>query len=513
MNILNPTPARCVGFQPSSVLCPTLSGPRMYLAASLLLAGLCTAPAANISLNKDDARGDSSFNSDGNWSSGAAPSAGKTYATENFTLRTPADANDYTFAGDSLSVDAGGRLIGKTKGTKQVITVNKLILNGGVLEQVTENFDNFMSTWDGNIIVEAPSGLGAIGGMSNDNKKFEVLNITAQISGSAPLMVSGLTLNHGEDTGVVRLSAANPYNGNLTVSCGVINNKDVIASEENRILQLNHLDALMEATLTLNSRQPNPVSFAANANTGTFRVGALAGMASQTLTDTAGAPVVLSIGKKNVDTTYSGALTGSGALVKTGTGVQTLAGVNNYTGNTTILGGTLALAATGSFGNTPIIAVANGATLDVWATSFTLGASQRLMGCGKVHGSVNAVGGARIYAGVDGTFGTNAISGNLFLEDGVQIGLDLGAKCNGANDLITVGGDVVFSNTTFHLKAPSSSANLDAGDYTLMTIEGNISGKVAAAWDSPPANAANYAIVIVGNAIKLCYYPPGFGSK
>jgi len=174
----------------------------------------------------------------------------------------------------------------------------------------------------------------------------------------------------------------------------------------------------------------------------------------------------------------------------------------------------IVIPATGALRNSPVIKVPRGATLDVWTNSLALGESQSLMGSGTIHGSVNAVSGARIYAGTDGTIGTNAITGNLTLEYGVLIGLDLGAKCDGANDLITVGGDILFNNTTFHLKAPDSSADLDtAGDYTLMTVEGNISGSVAAMWDKPPRNAGNYAIVIVGNAIKLCYYPPGFKAK
>ncbi len=294
--------------------------------------------AANVTLKSNDAVGTSSFTGSTNWSSGGVPAAGNAYYSGGYTFRTPADATSRTFAGDSLSIDAGGRMLGKTTGTTQVITVTNLLLNGGNFEQASVNSDNAVLTWTGNISVNAASGLGALGGTANGSGSFETLNIAATISGAGALQVGGTTLNAGQDSGFVRLSAANPYSGTITVS------NAIIASTVNRLLQLNHLNALSNATLGLNSSLANPLSFAAGVNTGPFNVGALAGTATQVLADTAGLPVALSIGGKNGSSAFAGGLTGAGSLVKVGAGTQTLAGANTYSGGTTVSGGTLQMA-------------------------------------------------------------------------------------------------------------------------------------------------------------------------
>ena len=305
------------------------------LSAALSLGLAIPAAAANVSLNASDAMGTSSFDAVGHWNNSAAPAAGNSYFTGSYVLRIPADTLARTFAGDALTLDAGGRVLGKTTGTSQVITVNNFILNGGNFEQATAASDNHILTWAGNINVIAPSGLGALGGLANGSASFETLDITAAIRGSAALQLGGPSLNAGADSGVVELSAANSYGGTLTVSGGVI------ASAVNRLLQLNNLNALSNATLNLNSTVANPVAFVAGVNTGPFRVGQLSGTANQALTDTAGAAVMLSVGGNNGSSVYSGALTGAGALAKTGSGILTLAGANTYAGGTTISGGTL----------------------------------------------------------------------------------------------------------------------------------------------------------------------------
>jgi len=308
----------------------------------LLLASLLSTPAANFVMTTNDAYGETSFNAAGHWNSAAAPSAGNDYYTTNCIVRTPANSTSATFAGNSLSVDAaGGHLLGKTTGTTQIITVNNLILNGGLLDQATANSDNYIITIAGNITVNAPSSLGALGGTVNGSGSFETMNLTAPISGSAALQVSGAAINSGTDTGVVRLSAANPYSGTITVSSGVLNGSGVIASSIQRILQLNNLNALSNATLNLNSTVASPISFASGVNTGAFNLGGLAGTTSQTLTDTAGAAVTLKIGGNNSSSQYAGTLSGPGALVKVGSGTWTFSGVNSCTGGTTVSGGTL----------------------------------------------------------------------------------------------------------------------------------------------------------------------------
>ena len=368
--------------------------PRFFAACLVLVAGLFTSPAANITLSLSDALGTSSFASAGNWDNFAAPAAGNAYFTGTNVLRIPADTIARTFAGDSLSVDAGGRLLGKTAGITQIITVSNLIMNGGNFEQANNNSDSSVLTWAGNINVDQASGVGAIGDTTNGSSAFETLNLAAFISGSAPLQISGSTINGGQDTGVVELSAPNPYNGVITVS------GRVIASAANGLLQLNNLDALGNATLTLNTTVANPVSFNSGVNTGAFKVGALAGTASQTLVDTAGTPVTLSIGGNNSSGTFGGTLSGPGALVKIGGGTMSLNGANIYTGGTTVSGGTLqmgSLSGVFSGGGTVILAAPSAQVAQTVTTGDT-----------QFSGIWVVVGGWLLGAEAD-AFGTNSI--------------------------------------------------------------------------------------------------------
>jgi len=39
--------------------------------------------------------------------------------------------------------------------------------------------------------------------------------------------------------------------------------------------------------------------------------------------------------------------------------------------------------------------------------------------------------------------------------------MDLGTTFNGSKDLISIGKNLTLNNTVFHLKAPSTSVNLD----------------------------------------------------
>jgi fibronectin-binding autotransporter adhesin len=342
------------------------------LAGTLLLGGLLGATAANVTLKANDAAGTSSFTGSTNWNPAGVPLGGNSYFSTNFTIRTTNYAVNggsvaVNFAGDSLSLDTGGRVLGKignngTAGQASTGTYTaNYILNGGAIEQASGTSGNDVLIIAGTVTVNAASFLGAIGATSDNSANFCTLEIVAPISGSANLQVSGQNLNGGADTGVVKLSAANPYSGTLTVPTSRSANA-AIASAVNRMLQLNNLNALSNATLNLTSTNinQNVVSFTSVSNTGPFNVGALSGSSSQTLSDTAGNAITLSLGGKNTNTTYSGALTGAGNLVKTGSGTMTLTGTNTYTGTTTIESGSLQLGNGGAGG-----ALSSGSTLAV----------------------------------------------------------------------------------------------------------------------------------------------------
>jgi autotransporter-associated beta strand protein len=375
----------------------------------VLSLGFFPVRAANVTLTTSDAQNTSSFTGSTNWNPVGVPSAGNAYFST-FTLRTPtptSSGSNYIFGGDSLEIDANGtttsRLLGKIGNnvsgntTRGIITISNLILNGGNLEQAGAASDNSVLTVAGNATVNAPSIVGALGGTANGSARFETLEFTAPISGSAGLQVSGPIINGGADTGLVKLSAPNPYSGVITVSSA---GGGIIASSVNRVLQLNNLNALSHATLNLDSAQASPVSFAASVNTGPFNVGALTGGASQTLTDTAGAPVTLSVGGNNSSAVYSGALLGAGSLVKTGPDALTLAGANTYTGGTTISGGTLQT--TRLWGP-----YSGGGTVVLMASSVLV--SQSISNAGAPFTGQWVIAGGWLAAENAGAFGTNSV--------------------------------------------------------------------------------------------------------
>jgi hypothetical protein len=118
--------------------------------------------AANVTLKTSDAIGTTNLTGSTNWNNNAVPSAGNAYFTSSFTLRTTnatTSGGNVIFQGGSLSIDAGGRLLGKSGNnvsgntTSNSITVTNLILNGGNLEQAGATSDNAILTVAGNLPV------------------------------------------------------------------------------------------------------------------------------------------------------------------------------------------------------------------------------------------------------------------------------------------------------------------------------------------------------------------------
>jgi autotransporter-associated beta strand protein len=126
-------------------------------------------------------------------------------------------------------------------------------------------------------------------------------------------------------TGTLTLGAANTITSEIIIGQGAV--------------QLGNTDAVRNNTVTANVA--NGLKF--SSGIGTFTLGSLAGSGNIALADTGGTAVALQVGNKNVDSSYSGILSGSGSLKKIGSGLLTLSGQNTYTGGTTISAGSLSL--------------------------------------------------------------------------------------------------------------------------------------------------------------------------
>ena len=183
----------------------------VFLLVSLLS---ISAQAGIVTLTGVDNMGTSSFNSAGqvgdppvaNWSDSSAPSAGNDYYVPNGTrLRTPADGSSYTFAGDSLHIDNtsayGDGFMYKGTGTAGTITVDNLILGGGLISHANGSADRFNLA--GNMNVASDSRLYA---------KQGVIDVQSVISGTAQLTILASDQYGCE---LIISSSANTYTGNI----------------------------------------------------------------------------------------------------------------------------------------------------------------------------------------------------------------------------------------------------------------------------------------------------------
>ncbi|WP_160164445.1 beta strand repeat-containing protein [Pedosphaera parvula] len=132
-----------------------------------------------------------------------------------------------------------------------------------------------------------------------------------------------------------------------------------------------------------------------------------------------------------------------------------LDGANTYTGPTIISNRTLFVGPSSSLGNSSLIQINSGATLDVTALpTFQLGAGQKLLGNGTVNGTNIVFGsGAQLTAGfVASNTYTLTINGNLTLQPGSTDVVKVRKTTSLANDVITgltsvtLGGTLVVTN-------------------------------------------------------------------
>jgi autotransporter-associated beta strand protein len=270
-----------------------------------------------------------SWNVNANWSGNAFPNATQAVALVN----SPIAANQTINLNQSVII--GELNIGASSDAASFNVAG----NGGTL-----TFDNTPGTAsvtqlgssDGDTI-SAPLILN--GSLNLYNTSANPLTLSGNITGTNNLVVNGGTVVFGGTT---------TYGGTTTIAQGTLQIASSLALQDSILNYTNGsvtFNGITSATL-----------------------GGLSGSQNLNLINTASAALALTVGANNLNTTYTGALTGSGSLTKSGTGTLTLAGANNFTGGTTVLGGNLTVS--GGTINAPssTILVGNGAT----GVSFTV---------------------------------------------------------------------------------------------------------------------------------------------
>lgn len=163
-----------------------------------------------ISKDTNDANGaTTSFNGDNNgWSDDLAPSAADDYTVGEFVLRTPDNGGSYTFAGNSLTITGNAYpngLLYEGTGTTGILTVNNLILNGGLIAHANGLGDQMRLA--GNLSVTANSEIRA---------KQGLINVGSAISGASNITI-GAT-DGIDDRRAVTFSGASTLSGNIVTA-------------------------------------------------------------------------------------------------------------------------------------------------------------------------------------------------------------------------------------------------------------------------------------------------------
>jgi Dockerin type I domain len=184
-------------------------------ASAVLAVAMAPLRAANVTMTASDSPiGNSSFDAAApndagyivRWDNMAFPSSGNDYFTGNYVLRTPDNGANFSFAGDSLTVNntngfQNGGLWYKGSGSSGVITIDNLILDGGAITHQSGVGDVFQL--DGNLNVASNSQIYA---------KQGPIDLSAVVSGSATITNPG---SDGPGRTLIFSSPSNTFTGDI----------------------------------------------------------------------------------------------------------------------------------------------------------------------------------------------------------------------------------------------------------------------------------------------------------
>ncbi len=358
--------------------------------------------------------------------------------------------------------------------------------------------------------------LGPLGGSINVQGGV-TLTVAGAISGSGPFYASP---TNSAGYGTIILTAANTYTGATYVGAGTLTLGTGGSLPAGSPLNISPTDQGTGnfSTFNLNGATQTIGPLA------TFNMGATAQLLGPP-TLTLGTGGALTILETNVNTSFTGAITGtSGTITVTGvggTGTElTLTGTNTYTGATTISGGAkLGLATKGSISNSTSIILGAGGTFDpsgLTATTYFLSASQTLTasGTGAAPATIKGASGGVVNVGAQAitlnyaptTFTGDASDPALTISQGTLSvnGNAITVVQNTGNNLLTNGVYVLVQtpNPITVVAAPtlsgSSTLNLGVGGSAVLSVSGNniiltVSGVVTGPPPSPHITTVGFS--------------------
>ena len=194
----------------------------VLVAAVALWTGTVHADTVTMLGDDNNLSNPSSFNSLGTlatpgvgstWSNGQAPAAGNDYVVQCVLMRTPGAAGSFTFLGDSLAFIDGGQFRTKNGANTDILTVNKLIMDGGNIAWNANPV--FNPTIAGNIQV-GPNGMTVYNRAVSNNFGTITSNIS-DVPGSPGGVVAiggaGLSASSVNQLTTLTPAIANSYTG------------------------------------------------------------------------------------------------------------------------------------------------------------------------------------------------------------------------------------------------------------------------------------------------------------
>jgi len=322
----------------------------------------------------------------------------------------------------ALNINTGGTF--QVGGTDGIQGAGLITLAGGTLQVINSTLTTTVS---GTLVANTTStidtnGLGAV--------------LSGVLSGGGNLTKAG--------AGTLTLNATNTFTGNTSIGAGT--------------LLLANFGALQNSTLVYNTGGGN-LSFGTLTNA-TF--GGLSGNQDLALANNSSAAVALTLGGGNVDTTYSGNLSGNGSLTKTGIGNLTLSGNNSYAGDTTISSGIFTFA-----GNTTSL---GGNIADNTSLVFNQSSASTFAGVISGNGSLTQAGSANLTLS-----GANTFTGNTTISAGT----------------LTLANSLALQNSTLNYNV--GNGNLNFGNLTNVTL-GGLSGNKDIILTVPAVTAVNLTV-------------------